>query len=256
MPSIPKAIEDSQQVVAEHNPHPYYEVYRPTETGYWGNIPKWISELSPSPKTILDIGCAYGTLLVFCRVFHNCDLYAVDVHPYISRELISVYSIKCCLGFNIEVDIFPWWQKFDLILFTEVFEHLECRPEITLVKLGNLLTPKGKILLSTPNQPNYGGPARNDYPEVEDIPFVFDPNRCPEKERHSHHYLYNEEELRKIVYNSGLCFERLEGQEEKHLIASLVKDEDRWVSHHLQRCYPAKVREAMPYSSGKENLDG
>lgn len=255
MPSIPEAIENSQQIIARCNSHPYYEVYRPTETEYWGNIPEWISKLAPSPGAVLDIGCAYGTLLVFCRAFHNCDLYAVDVHPYISMELISLYNIKYCLGFNVEADIFPWRRKFDLILFTEIFEHLECRPEITLVKLGHLLAPGGKIVLSTPNQPNYGGPAKNDYPEVEDMPFIFDHKRCPEKERHSHHYLYNEDELKRVVYNSGFCFEKLEGQDKRHFAAILTKDEDRWTSHWTKRDYPAKVREAMPYSSGKENIE-
>jgi len=248
MMSIPDAIENSQQIIAEYSPHPYYETYRPTETGYWGGIPEWIAGLDPSPTTVLDVGCAYGTLMVFCRTFHSCDLYGVDVYPYISRELLILYSIKYCVGFNVEADIFPWWQKFDLIIFTEVMEHLECRPETTLVKLGQVLAPGGKILLSTPNRANYGGPSDTDYPDLESMPYVFDHDRCPEKERHSHHYLYSEDDLRRVVYNSGLRLEMLEGLEERHFSAVLTKDRARWTNHYLLRNCPEKVKEAMPYS--------
>jgi SAM-dependent methyltransferase len=53
---------------------------------------------------------------------------------------------------NIERDRLPWpADRFDVVLFCEVLEHLLYDPVHALVELGRILKPGGLLLVSTPN---------------------------------------------------------------------------------------------------------
>lgn len=49
----------------------------------------------------------------------------------------------------------PSWPRdssgFDLIVYSETVEHIHIAPELSLLMLGSLLKPDGKLLVSTPN---------------------------------------------------------------------------------------------------------
>ena len=144
------AFTESQDEVAAFDPHPYYlKAYRHEELQYWQHIPQWIFDdiLEHQPSKCLDIGCAYGTLLVYIKQLSNCDAYGTDfLENCISPALVEKSNLRFSVN-NIELDSFPWDCHYDVIIFTEVLEHLNFYAVPTLEKIRNLLSENGKLYL-------------------------------------------------------------------------------------------------------------
>jgi 2-polyprenyl-3-methyl-5-hydroxy-6-metoxy-1,4-benzoquinol methylase len=152
--------KQAQNEVLTNSANPYYEShYRNCEYWYWSKIPEWILALraSHAKANILDIGGGYGTLSAFCgNVIESPSLHAIDfTGEYLSPELIKSKSIdfRVC---NIELEEIPWNVKFDIVIFTEVIEHLNFNPTPTLNKIRKSLSNNGKIFLSTPDALEWG----------------------------------------------------------------------------------------------------
>lgn len=114
---------------------PYYAVY---------NYLK-----SSTPKNILEIGCGYGYLTYALNV-GGLNAKGIDL----SAEAINYAKIN--FGdyyFHADFDSFYEYhkEKYDLIIATEVIEHLKSPLEFVSNCLS-LLKPDGKILLTTPNK--------------------------------------------------------------------------------------------------------
>jgi len=186
--------------------HPHYvNIYKNSEIYYWKNIAKWLykSHQRNEIKKCLDIGCAYGTLALFCKRLFNSDIYCIDyIDTYISRELIERYKFKFQVN-NIELDEFPWETKFDIIIFTEILEHLNFHPTITLKKIRNLLTDDGVLYLSTPDAARWGRVTKY-YASLDLIP---PPNRdMPIVDDHV--YQYNKTELINVISDAGFKIDK------------------------------------------------
>lgn len=69
------------------------------------------------------------------------ELKAMDAVPHITFDLLRSDSV--CE--------WPDCGRFDLIVFSEVIEHLSIAPEYTLALLHALLTEKGVLICTTPN---------------------------------------------------------------------------------------------------------
>src|SRR5690242_16749047 len=121
-----KVVQESQYEIARLRPHPYYlSAYCQQEYSYWQHIPRWIYQdvLERSPQHCLDIGCAYGTLLLYVKLLTNCEVYGLDfIDTYMSQALVEKYLIHFRVN-NIELDPFPWSCHYDIVVFTEVLEH-------------------------------------------------------------------------------------------------------------------------------------
>jgi SAM-dependent methyltransferase len=74
----------------------------------------------------------------------------LDVYGISSQhEPLGGAKIKTC---NIENDKFPFKDNFfDLVIFTEVLEHLPQSPLHTLKEIYRVLSPGGHVLITTPN---------------------------------------------------------------------------------------------------------
>jgi len=107
-------------------------------------------------KKILDFGCGNGELL---QIFVNngvrsSNLYGVDVSP----ELIKLSKKK--LKLKAKVKIYQGEKInfkdnfFDIILMTEVFEHLK-DPKKTITELKRILKKGGILLITVPNGSAY-----------------------------------------------------------------------------------------------------
>jgi 2-polyprenyl-3-methyl-5-hydroxy-6-metoxy-1,4-benzoquinol methylase len=105
------------------------------------------------PLNILDIGCYPGIISMCCkkmghRVFgvdRKKDLWAS--HPRWAQELgVRFVEIE-------KMDLLPFAQKFfDVIIFTEVIEHLRDKHPVNVLKmLGRHLKDDGRMVISTPN---------------------------------------------------------------------------------------------------------
>lgn len=117
---------------------------------------------------VLDIGAAYGTLLMY-SVLSGAKAYGLDMmSDYWSNELEQDYGIRWqqC---NIEAENIPGDELFDVILFTEVLEHMNYNPIPVFTKMYERLTSNGSLLISTPWKRHFMPQQR--YPDLLDVPY-------------------------------------------------------------------------------------
>ena len=173
---------------------------------YWLRIPQWMTDLSAEgfkAERVLDIGCAYGTFALYCRRTFDCEVYCIDFTDiYLSPALREKHAFHFAVN-NIEREDFPWPIRFDAIIFTEVIEHLNFHPLPTLQKIRNLLTPGGKLFLSTPDAAEWGRATRY-YSRLDDIP----PPGKPLTVVDDHVWQYAKEELLDVLDKSGFTIDR------------------------------------------------
>jgi SAM-dependent methyltransferase len=199
-----------QDEIARCDPHPYYvEAYRGAETSYWQHIPGWMAADAAllRPGRCLDIGCAYGTLLLLAAKMTGGQGYGIDfVGRYMSPTLLAKHALEFAVS-NIELDPIPWPGRYDVVVFTEVLEHLNFQPLPTLRKIRQSLTDEGALYLSTPDAAQWGRVTKY-YAQLSDLP-------APAVERRAtlvddHVWQYTEAELRELLAAAGLRIKRFD----------------------------------------------
>ena len=126
----------------------YYQNYNGDNYGrnekwfsFFGNIADNIVE-KIQPKTVLDIGCAYGLLVESLRD-RGCEAFGIDVSDYaLSRarnDIVKYLSVDTILR--------PMSRKFDLIVTIEVIEHIKEEDCETAVQ--NMCAAADSVLLAT-----------------------------------------------------------------------------------------------------------
>jgi SAM-dependent methyltransferase len=190
--------------------HGYANKYRIDEFGYWTHIPRWLYQdfhaaaASGQKLRCLDVGCAYGTLLLFAIKSLGCEPYATDFIPYLDQSLVDDYRVRYQIN-NIEREAFPWPLRFDVILFTEILEHLNFKALPTLKKLRELLAPGGRLYLSTPDALEWGKQTKY-YSRYSRLP---KPNpRYPVIDDHV--WQFSEDELKRLFAASGFEIARFD----------------------------------------------
>ena len=102
------------------------------------------------PSRVLDIGCGLGTYVTFplAKAFPTISFLGVDC---------DAYSIACAQRQNtlpnlafIALQEFDVDGQFDLIIASEVIEHVE-HPDEFLLDLRGKLTDDGRVVLTLPN---------------------------------------------------------------------------------------------------------
>jgi 2-polyprenyl-3-methyl-5-hydroxy-6-metoxy-1,4-benzoquinol methylase len=202
-----RTLRGCQREVRRRDPHPHYETaYGRDELSYWLHIPRWIDDLRAADTKVvrvLDIGCGYGTLALFAKATFDCEVYCTDfTDEYLSRALAQEHGLRFAVN-NIERDDFPWDLRFDIVILTEVLEHLNYHPVPTLGKIRRLLAPQGRLFLSTPDAAEWGR-VTSHYERLCDIP---DPS-VPRPVVDAHVWQYNMDELLSVVHESGWTVER------------------------------------------------
>lgn len=99
---------------------------------------------------ILDVG-ASPYHITFCLKALGYDIQGLDINPQTLGEFQKMNGliIKKC---NIEKEKLPFEKElFDLVIFTEIFEHLGVDPLGVLKEIRRILKLKGLLILSTPN---------------------------------------------------------------------------------------------------------
>jgi SAM-dependent methyltransferase len=146
----------------------YTKAYREQEALYWYPALDWIDKL-PAVRHVVDVGSAYGTLLLYAGKQHKTSrLVAVDPCNYMSKILIESHGIQK-INADFERQDVDCGGRFDLVLFTEVLEHLNFYPASTLEKLHALLSDDGHLILTTPDAKEWGR-VFDHYPALEAIP--------------------------------------------------------------------------------------
>lgn len=98
-------------------------------------------------RRILDAGCARGLLGKILRQNGNYVM-GWDVSSQAVRKARKVLDEAMVV--DLEADCWPRVGKFDLIICSELIEHL-FTPELVTQKLVRYLRPKGQILITTPS---------------------------------------------------------------------------------------------------------
>jgi len=118
-------------------------------------IVELVCRLSPS-KRILDIGIGYGFYDIVLKENFRLDVTGMEV-----EENIPVY---CLLPQSHGISIIPGRlcktpcsipdNTFDVVILSEVIEHLRISPLRALLEINRILKPNGLLLLTTPNIAN------------------------------------------------------------------------------------------------------
>lgn len=116
------------------------------------DIVKYISRIGPGKK-ILDIGAGYGFYDIILKEDFGLDVTALEL-----EENIPVY---CQLLRSHGISIIPGElskrncpipdENFDVVIFSEVIEHIRLSPLRALLEINRILKPSGLLLLTTPN---------------------------------------------------------------------------------------------------------
>jgi SAM-dependent methyltransferase len=215
-----KELRACQDEIATLAPHPAYaSSYRYREAYFWLPLLRWMYGDAARRRIgrVLDVGSGHGTLALFCRKVLGAEVYCVDfTDRYMSEELVRRYDLKFAVN-NIERDPFPWELRFDVILFTEVIEHLNFHPVPTLRKIRGLLSEGGRVYLSTPDAAEWGRRLKY-YSSLERIP---QPGTgSPGAVIDDHVWQYSQDELFGVVNAAGfrvLRFAYAPGKPNRHL---------------------------------------
>lgn len=110
---------------------------------------KIIKKYSTSHKTLLDVGCGYGSFLTLFK--NDFNIYGMDI----SHHAIEVAKIRLDCPVqqaNIENE-FPYDKKFDIITAIDVIEHLN-NPRIAIQNIYNHLNEEGLFCFQLPTVNN------------------------------------------------------------------------------------------------------
>lgn len=106
-----------------------------------------------APSRVIDVGCGTGHLLAALLKRIDPPELAVGVDNSTEaiarlREFVPTAVAVVASVYELERELEP--ESFDLVLCTEVLEHLE-RPEDALMQLRRLRSPDGRIIVTVPD---------------------------------------------------------------------------------------------------------
>ena len=122
---------------------------------------RWVQPFLSNPQArILEIGCANGGLLAVLKQNGFMNLLGIDPSPVSAKIANDLHGIRVLTANLANMPLAG--QLFDFIILVGVLEHV---PELgpSLARLGNLLTPTGKVYIAVPDASRY--------PDGEDAPF-------------------------------------------------------------------------------------
>lgn len=195
-------ISEAIREVKEFGGHKKQFQYDTMMSDQYRFLAKVIKNLKRKPETVLDAGCAYGTFSYWLKK-NGYGVTSLDVDASLHNEKLFEEAKIPFLKLDIEKDLIP--EKYDLIVFTEVLEHLNSNPLPTLEKLRGRLKSKGQIILSTPSRevdpPQQGGKWVN-YVNWRQIP----KNQKYTDGNHHYYYIW---ELAELIVEAGLVIAAL-----------------------------------------------
>lgn len=184
-----------QAEVAQTAPDHYRDRYMAMEKCWWARIPEWIWGGRGGAKSVADFGAGYGTLSLFCRRAHpRASISCFDIAPGNMAPGLEKEGITCERA---DVGTAGAGQ-YDIVLFTEVLEHLDFHPSVALSRLRDSLSPGGVMYLSTPDAGQWGRVTRY-YRSVDDMP-----RSAGDRRADDHIYQYGAGELERLVKGAGL----------------------------------------------------
>lgn len=116
-----------------------------------------VSRIKSKGKQVLDVGPGKGHLSIALAKL-GWSVALIDVEEKLSaidtKIMCQKYQMnsKIC---NLSCNLIPFEDNlFDLVIFTEVIEHLPCNPVNVMKEIFRVLKQGGRLILTTPNQNN------------------------------------------------------------------------------------------------------
>ena len=125
----------------------YAEYYHSSRWRFWRSFDAIQRLELPRGARVLDIGG--GILAALAKDLLNHHATVCDVYPAAEADVRA-------LGLEFELadvyrDELPAIENADLVIFTEVIEHMPVPPYVIFDRLARLLRPGGMVFLTTPN---------------------------------------------------------------------------------------------------------
>ncbi len=194
--NIPFILDSIYQSIADPHEKEYFSIH---EIRYRFILRKIQTTLTQQENKVLDIG-VYPP-----HLYHALKSLGYDVWGIASKhEKVLDKHVKTL---NIEKEKFPFHtSSFDLVLMTEIVEHLTINPRVYLKEVMRVLKPGGFLFITTPNAVHLKNRMRVLFGKSASFPI----SQLLETEAHddSIYYRHNREltisELKHIVEVSGL----------------------------------------------------
>lgn len=107
-----------------------------------------VVSMVPAGATVLDVGCAAGSM--DCILVDKCSARVVGIEPDTKRaDLARARGIEVYGGY-LTRELTKEIGRFDLVLLTDVLEHLP-NPQSMLLLAREFLKPGGAVVISVPN---------------------------------------------------------------------------------------------------------
>jgi 2-polyprenyl-3-methyl-5-hydroxy-6-metoxy-1,4-benzoquinol methylase len=160
-------------------------------------IVRLIGELAPTAKRVLDIGCAQGTVAITLAEA-GYEVTANDIrNSYITYARLRDNN-KCvnfiCKNF---LDYDPV-EKFQVVIFTEVIEHIVDH-QTFLRHILSCMAPGGILIVTTPNH----GYIRQPLPSFREINLEENKDKQFSSHGSDHFYLFKKSELIDLLNEVG-----------------------------------------------------
>jgi len=95
-------------------------------------------------KSVINIG--YSSFDAYIKdYFKNSEIFYL-IPEYIENKYGNEYIKGDICNINFKID-----KKYDLVIFTEVLEHLFCNDDIIIKNIKSMLNKHGLLLISVPN---------------------------------------------------------------------------------------------------------
>ena len=144
-----KKFDDTYQRFISNGTFNEHKDYYPRYISRYRAMLEYLCKVAPSdkPLRILDVGG--GQLAVLCTKLWG-DRCALADFPGPHFEYLVQQGVEP-RQWNLCADEQPWREEFDVILFSEVIEHLPIPGHLVLERLRKALKPGGTLICSTPN---------------------------------------------------------------------------------------------------------
>ncbi|MBI4470325.1 MAG: class I SAM-dependent methyltransferase [Acidobacteria bacterium] len=140
--------ENMDAIYADPNLMTHY--FTPERLAFYRQVRGRLLRLAVEPSDVLDVGCGSGHLLAEVKkLFPSARLMGVDFSPEsikVARRLNPALVFEVLSIFDVE----KLGRQYDLILCTELIEHLE-EADIALEKLVAICRPGGAIVITVPH---------------------------------------------------------------------------------------------------------
>jgi len=132
------------------DPHLMTHYFTNDRLAFYPSVCDHLTRLNIRPVDVLDVGCGSGHLLAALqKTFPGARLHGIDSSPEairLARHLNPAFWFETVSIFDVE----KLGRRFDLILCTEVLEHLEAA-DVAIRRMLGVCRPGGTIVITVPD---------------------------------------------------------------------------------------------------------